>query len=593
MLRRKKAFSVQQITMGLLTLFILFLTFFGTIFSKDHHEFPSERSWKDYVLESLITDLQDQAEHFHNPEDLTYVAHSYEILAKACQQIEKMNSTLTKVIKVHEYVTCSSVILGLGDCGTTLWLEQYMSYHGKVQKQIELGEVPEILMIGETFGSWKHDYTLAQPYNLLERGVVASNPSAYLFQPYYLKNPYANARHVYQANLVSLAKSGAPLLLGVKVLHIETKGNQHDDWQSPNHDLRLVSYVANKKIAIYTNEISICTGLGPPRNVILQKCDSLEEYNLLSKFDESLGFTPLVDGDQYVLTDTQEKNFKKRTIVIYGGGGTAAACYRKAFFGHDRKKSPDTFESQINQNEVLWIARDGFEAAGKGKLATSALKTAKLREESLITELDKVSRKNGRLKLRFRRIQNGNKQIFKIICDQLIYAIGQDSAQLKQLCEEFEAGLLLDINQDGMPICVRTDDNKIHFFGAAAMAIRQKEYMEQTWKWLHQENIGPDVGPGSMSPSRAQVREYVNRLGFPIQTVNVNADSIYLVRKFLEQCEVENKKINLLIADILLARKDSTAGFSKEKLQAFLDKYELNTQLYIIGHCHLVKKRNF
>ncbi len=221
-----------------------------------------------------ITDLQDQAEHFHIPEDLTCVAHSYEVLAKACQQIVKMNSTLTKVIKVHDFVICSKVILGLGDCGTTLWLEKFKSDHQKVQKQIELGNVPEILMIGETFGCWKHDYTLAQPYNLLERGMVTSNPSAYLFQPYYLKNPYANARHVFQANLVSLAQSEAPLLLGVRVFHIERKGCLHDDWQSPNHDLRLIAYIGSKQMAIYTHEI----------NIIIDKINSLKKIKEISCF---------------------------------------------------------------------------------------------------------------------------------------------------------------------------------------------------------------------------------------------------------------------------------------------------------------------
>ncbi|MBP7073874.1 MAG: hypothetical protein KBA81_00630 [Rhabdochlamydiaceae bacterium] len=593
LLRIERRISLHKIKIGLLTFLILFLTLFGALFSEECQDFPSENAWKKYVLESFITDLQDQAEHFHIPEDLTCVAHSYEVLAKACQQIVKMNSTLTKVIKVHDFVICSKVILGLGDCGTTLWLEKFKSDHQKVQKQIELGNVPEILMIGETFGCWKHDYTLAQPYNLLERGMVTSNPSAYLFQPYYLKNPYANARHVFQANLVSLAQSEAPLLLGVRVFHIERKGCLHDDWQSPNHDLRLIAYIGSKQMAIYTHEINICTGLGSPRDTIFQKCNSLAEFNQLSKFDQNLDFTPLVDGDQYVFTNSQEKSSKTRTIVVYGGGGTAAACYRKAFFGHDRKKSPNSFENQKNQNKVFWFARDGFEAAGNGKLATSALETARKREELSIGELNKISQEGGRLKLNFTRMLNGtDSTVSEVICDQLIYAIGQDSMHLKQLCEEFEAELLLDIKQDGMPICVRTDDNKIHFFGAAAMAIRQKEYMAHTWEWLHQENIGPDVGPGSMPPSRAQIREYIAEMGLPIEAVNVNADSIHLIRKFLEQCEIETKKIDLFVTDILLARKDSTAGFSKEKLQAFLDKYELNTQLYIIGHSHLVKKRN-
>jgi hypothetical protein len=584
---RQKNAALRMSSFWLFVLSVLLL-----IFCSIRAAHGNEKAVKSFVLKGLISDLEDQSIHFSNPEDLTRVAQSYELLGKSYEEIRAMNTKLAKIFRDQELIACSHIILGAGDTGTTVWLEKYKPYHGKTQEEIQQGHCPDVLMIGETHGCWSHDYTLAQPYGLLDRGTAFSNPSDYLFQGYYRANPYANARHVYQANLVNLAKTQAPHLAGMKVLRIEKKSSHLEDWESKTHEYRLVVSIPAEEKAVYANEIDVCTGLGPARETIASKCDSLEEFETLSQFDKQKLFTPIVSGDQFMLTDSEEKSSDSRVIVVYGGGGTAAACYRKGFFGHDRQKEFNSFENQNNQNNVLWIAKDGFSAAGGGRLATKALETAKKKSRLFSGELSKIVSSKGRLKLSFTQGRQDAEaaSISEIECDQLVYSIGQENVNLKQACKEFDSELQLDVNQTGMPICVKTSDEKIHFFGTAAMAIRQMDYMSSTWNWLHKENIGPDVGPGSMPPSRAQIKGYISTLGIPVECVNVNMDSIHLVQKLLEYSGIEEEKASFFIEDVLQARKESTAGFTTWRLQGLLDKHHLNDKVHVLGLSHLVRK---
>lgn len=559
---------------------------------------PSFKNWKNFVLQGFISDLENQPTDLFKLGDLAHVAQSYEQFGQACEEIKAINAHLAKIYRDQEFAVCSHVILGAGDTGTTVWLGKYKPFHGKIHEKLNAGQLPDVLMIGETLGSWRHDYTLAQPYSLLERVCNASSPSDYLFQQYHSKNPYANARHVFQANLVNLAKTEAPHLANIRVVRIERKSDHLDDWQSLDHDYRIVTRTLPEEKFIYSSEIDICSGLGPAREAISEKCTSDAEFEVLTQFNDQKAFTPIIDGDHFILTGSEEICPESRTIVVYGGGGTAAACYRKGYFGHDRQKDFNSFENQPNKNKVIWIAKEGFDAAGGGRLATKALETAKKRNELFIAELDEISccSESGKLKLCFapavKAAELGSEgSISEIECDQLVYAIGQDAIDIKQICKEFDSDLQLEVNQDGMPLSVKTKDEKVHFFGAAAMAMRQRDYMSNTWGWLHQENIGPDVGPGSMPPSRAQIKKHISELGIDIECVNVNMDSSYLIHTFLVQSGIEKEKVVLFIDDILQARKDSTAGFTAVKLQALLDKYDINGNVRILGLSHLVKKK--
>lgn len=121
-------------------------------------------------------------------------------------------------------------------------------------------------MIAENSGNWRHDYTLAQPHNILERAPSPANPSDYVSTPYYHSNPYANGRHVYQANQVILAETKAPLMHAV-VQRIEKQQHHLFDWES-KHPYRLIIKTKRGTQKIYSKEIDICTGLGPAKSIV-------------------------------------------------------------------------------------------------------------------------------------------------------------------------------------------------------------------------------------------------------------------------------------------------------------------------------------
>lgn len=545
---------------------------------------------------ALALGLPEEAPAPIEGDDLSRVTQNYDRFATSRAKIKKTNQGIATLLEGRGFVECPHIILGSGDTGTSIWLDKYKRHHGQTHKKLTRGEVPDVLMIGESFGSWKQDYSLAQPYSLLERGSERWNPSDYVTREHYASNPRVNARHAYQANVANLAKTDAPLL-ETKVLRIEKKGNHLADWRSRDYAYRLIIATPHGQKAIYTNEVDICTGLGPAKNGLTGPVMPQNEFERLNRFDPKKKCTPIVDGNQFILTDAEEHSPTGKTVVVYGGGGTAAACYRKAFFGHDVRTEDLEFRDESRKNRTLWIGRDGFAAAGSGKLATSALTGAGRRHELRTAELRAVREdaETGKLHLSFMPSSKGDKEIvppslFEIECDQLVYSMGQEDSELRRLTREFDAELALDTDVTGIPFGVKTPDARIHFFGAAAQAIKPKEYTAATWKWLHEENIGPDVGPGSMPPSRSQIKHHLSKLGIHTTSINVNMDTRYLIRAFLLQAGVPSDRIAPFIADILEARKIGPGGFSHEALQGLLDKHRLNDLLQIRGHGHLVKK---
>ncbi|WP_131794681.1 hypothetical protein [Fluoribacter gormanii] len=528
-------------------------------------------------------------------DDLTKVTKGYDRLEMAQEKVQQISGSILQVLTHKEFAVVPQIIIGSGDTGTTLWLEQYKEYHGTSQAQLAQGELPPILIIGADPGNWKHDYTLAQPHSILERTECKENPSIYLPTDYYQKNPHANGRHVYQANQVNLGFTEAPLLRAT-VLRVEKRSNHLGDWESPDQEYRLVVKIPNGAKNIYANELKICTGLGPARNIISGSLLSSAEFACLNKLDLKKGFTPIVDGNQFILTDTEEHAKAPRKIVIYGGGGTAAACYRKGFFGHDKRTEDMEFDETNQQNSVIWIARQ-FDKAGTGKLATTALSSAQSRGELMHAELIKIEpQKNGKLLLLFitdRSIATTAKKKTKALsieCDQLIYSVGQDDNLMRGICKEIEDDLSLVYDKNNMVLNVCSPDKKVIFFGAAAMAVREKEYMNATWKWLQSENIGGDVGPGSMPPSRAQIKCYNFLRGLNPNSINANMDSHYLITKYLEKAGVEEKVAASFVEELLNARKASTCGASHSMIQALLTKHKLDQIIEIKGHGHLALK---
>ncbi|WP_454783705.1 hypothetical protein [Legionella sp. WA2024007413] len=525
-------------------------------------------------------------------DDLTKVTKGYDRLEMAQENVQQISNEILRVLTNKEFAVVPQIIIGSGDTGTTLWLEQYKAHHGTSQTLLAKGDLPPVLMIGEDSGSWRHNYTLAQPYSILERTTCKENPSIYLSTEYYRKNPHANGRHVYQANQVNLGFTEAPLLRAF-VSKIEKRSNHLNDWQSSDHEYRVIVETPNGTKNIYANELNICTGLGPARNIISGSLLSSDEFNHLNKFDSKKGFTPIVDGNQFILTDTEERVKAPRKLVIYGGGGTAAACYRKGFFGHDKRTENMEFNKTNQQNSVIWIAKQ-FDKAGTGKLATTALGTAKSRGDLIQAELIKIEQQiNGSLLLTFTTESSAAQKktkAFTIECDQLIYSVGQDDNRMRNICKEIEADVSLVYDKNNMVLHVCSADKKVFFFGAAAMAVREKEYMDATWKWLKSENIGGDVGPGSMPPSRAQIKSYNFWRGLDPNSINANMDSQYLIIKYLEKSGVEPKVAACFVEDLLEARKTSTCGASHSMILALLKKHQLDEIIEIKGHGHLALK---
>ena len=527
-------------------------------------------------------------------EDLTKVTKSCDRFSGVAAKKTITSNAIAAIMQQAEFVVCLHVVLGAGDTATTLWLEKYKSFHYAAEKQLSQQQLPGVLMIADGSGSWKHNYTLAQRHSSLERTTSIANPSDYLSNAYYLQNPHANGRHVYQANEISLVKTQAPLL-NATVVKIEKKTNHAADWQSANNDYRLIIKTAQGVKPAYTNDLSICTGLGPAKNAIAGTLISHAQFTQLSQFDSEKKFTPIVDGNQFILTNSEEQCATHRTIVIYGGGGTAAACYRKGFFGHDVHTEGRAFLDENKKNSVIWVAKQ-FDKAGTGTLAITALGSAKHRKELHTAELVKIeSQTNGKLSLTFKKINAASAptatDLFKIECDQLVYSIGQNDNGMRKVCEEIDADLSLNHDSTGMVLNVATKDKKVTFFGAAAMAVRETAYLASTWKWLHEQNIGGDVGPGSMPPSRAQIKRYTSLQGIAPDSINANMDSNHLIVDYLRHAGVDASIASSFTAALLTARKHSTSGCTHQMLKNLLVAHGLDKILIIQGLGHFVMKK--
>jgi len=532
-------------------------------------------------------------------DDFMRVTQAYEDLEMSRRKLQKTSERLISFFEDRDHISCPNVILGCGDTGTTIWLEKYKRHHDQTQSFLRVGRVPFTLMIGENFGSWGHNYTLAQPHSLLERCGTKSNPSDYMSEGYYRTNPYTNSRHIMQANMSNLANTDAPVLLDIHVDHIEKRSNHRGDWKEKKCKYRLVLSTPYGKKMLYTNKMDISTGLGPPKNAIggaknklNEEVISQREFERLNRFDSDKNFTPIIDGNQFVLMFIDQLTKHPRVIVIYGGGGTAAACWRIAFHDHDMRTEGSTYDESRRVNDPKWISARGFEAAGSGKLVNQVFEASKKRNSLLVMELMSIKEdpRTGKLKLLFQ--PPGDKEPVEIECDQLVYSIGQDNTDLMQMTQEIDSDVSLVTDKTGMPVCVTNPDRSIHFFGAGAMAMRGKEYGAQTWKWLDSEQIGRDVGPGSMPPTRAQIRGYLASQGKRMKNVNVNMDNQENIKKFLARAGVPSEKIRDIIKDILLYRNDSPCGMSKEKLHMLLEKHEIEGLFRIKGHSYLVPKKS-
>lgn len=550
----------------------------------------------DHVINLKKTDIYYFAKSLNTSEqrpifdarsdELSEITKNYDSLVSARRKIFRTSDSIYDLLEDRNHVVVPSMILGVGDTATTIWLEKYGDHHQKTTAALQNGNFPEVLLIGENFGSWKHDYTLAQPHSLLERIQAIANPQDFTSQESYVRNSCVNARHLYQANLINLAGTDAPILLGYKVVRIEKRENHEQDWLENLSRYRMIILTPKGEKAIYTDSIDICTGLGPSKIPFTEDIISKEDLKSLSHFSQTKGFTPIVDGNQFILSDSEEHG-PPRSILIYGGGGTAAAVFRKAFFNTDIGTEHRPFDISQRQNSVFWCARAGFDTTGNGKLASSAMNAVK-QSRSVLTDLTLARIEHpdqtGRLTLTFNFHKNSSQFVIK--CDQLIYSTGQTNFDLLSLCQEILPDCSL--HEDILPTCIRTENRSVHFFGAASMAVAPDQFIPKTWKWLKRENIGEDVGPGSMPPSRAQIKKYLTSEGLPVESVNVNIDSTSLIRKLLRSAGVSPNRSSSFIQELLNKRGDGPSGCSHQTLQKLVERYNLDAFVEIRGHSHLV-----
>ena len=521
-------------------------------------------------------------------EDLSKVTQSYDELAQSLRLNKATSNAITRVLKSKEYSVCDSIILGAGDTGISLWLDKYKAQHGATHKSLAQKKLPDVLMISDEFGSWRSDYTLAQTQSSLERSNADKNPSDFMSTEFYQKNPQANARHVFQANQICLGATQAPVVK-TNVLKIEKKEN-HSDWQSDGHPYRLiVQFPQGETKAIYTNNIEVCTGLGAANTAFEEKVMQAAEVKKLYQVDSRLGFSPVVDGNQFVL-DGSETEQQGRSIVIYGGGGTASACYRKCFFGTDVRTYDLSYTTDQQKNEVTWVYKDFI---GTGKMAENALRAAENRNAVFQAELVKVTqRDDGKLSLEFKRNSNTSSPTTQeVVCDRLVYSIGQNDIRARQVCSEVSSGVQVRSDKSGMLLYVSTPDDKIRYFGAAAVAVAKSEFLAQTGEWLTKQNIGGDVGAGSMPPTRAQIKQHLAaHKNVKPENINANMDNSVLIKDFLVDAGIKALDADNFIQDLIVARKHDTSGCTREMLAAMMSKHKLDAVLEIYGHSHLVLK---
>ncbi len=280
---------------------------------------------------------------------------------------------------------------------------------------------------------------------------------------------------------------------------LRVASNMYDTPQIANGQIVLIEdKFINKQV--YANQINVCAGFGEARK--LTEAQLAPSFNYLTKFNPALGYTPIVDGNSFMLTAKEERAVPKN-IIIYGGGGNATACYRKSFFRHDTHLEDRKYkkDNQFAKN-ITWFSRDGFELAGYGNLAKTAISFANQNDQLCCGDLVKVEEApNGKIKLYFKdlagtyerkpitystkmdsehprkTIQDPNDSHKKILvrefeCDQFVYTIGQEGQPVRDVFDEFEKEY--EVFQDdasSMPLGVRTKDSSIQFWGATASVV--------------------------------------------------------------------------------------------------------------------------
>ncbi|MFT4554606.1 MAG: hypothetical protein ACI9S8_003260 [Chlamydiales bacterium] len=538
--------------------------------------------------------------------DIDRIQESYDRLDASRAKVKETSSILTARMKKGGVVSVPRVVIGAGDSATSLWIAKYGQDHK--QDLTRSTEMPDTLFLAKNQGIWGHDYTLAQPHNLLERPGVA-NPHDFTRTSTYKSNNYVNARHLRQSNDLIQGQSNMPILPST-VETVEKKSNHEDDWECSDRNYRIKINLTDEEghRYVYTDSVEICAGLGVGRDIFPGSYISPKAYAELSIFDPEKGFTPICDGNRFMLTSEEEQGEKNRVIINYGGGGNATACYRKANFDQDRGVRDLNTDEPVNT--VHWFSRNGFGDAGYGTKATEAVKHA-AREDNKNSlnygELSKIEKDpdSGKLKVTFtvytpvdpdehqtegtviiRKSLNGEDLIAVVteettICDQFIFSTGQDSTKVRQLTSEL--GELKEKRTSDVVTGVSNDDGAVTFYGASATAVHN--IFPEFRKDIIRNNLCPDAEwPGVMPPSRAQVAYAASHdTGRMATTLNVNTDEIELIKTSLQASGADEWKVTAFVAQILFNRKMSDSGVTPQFLRQIFEPLQFGDAVSIVG----------
>ncbi|QAU23628.1 hypothetical protein EO087_06230 [Dyella sp. M7H15-1] len=340
------------------------------------------------------------------------------------------------------------------------------------------------------------------------------------------------------------------------------------------------------------------------------------DYKRLSTFDQKKGFTPIVDGNAFILSDKECSSLGEgRRIMVWGGGGTAAAATRRGLFLQDTpdiKMTPETY--QHRKNDVIWIARNGFDTLRDGTLAVDAKSTLG-QTGNLWPNCELVAIKslaNGKLQITIDRYRPAETSAdpktvimrkiegVELACirerevvevDQLVYSLGQENRGIEQIFDGIDISAnTIDMVRDkemNVPLYGTLKGHPdIQFHGAALTAgtlgAKSANIMEEV---VTSENIPPDVGPGSMPLAWSTIRaSHFSNSGVYYPSVNASIDYRALIDKHLQSWGITDPAVrSAFLDDIVQHRTDTRGGIPASSINMLLEKHDLKHLLTIDG----------
>jgi hypothetical protein len=576
-------------------------------------------------------------------DNLNRITKSYDRFVESDEILNKTSKDIANILLTNDHGKCSNLILGCGHVGTAAWVEKYPHLHGETQQQLDQEKLPPLVMIGNTYGTFsleKDTHTLTQRHSILEQAGRKSNPSDFTLEETYQQNSFVDGKHLYQSDIINLGKSDAPVLRSAKIVNIEKQENHSADWAEADCSYRVNTEIFNKEKGkieiktIYTEKIDVCTGFGSAVNPIKDEHMDRDLLESLSQYNPEKRFTPIVSANEFTLSkDQMPRNI---VLVSIGAGGVGGNVFAKGTNGGDAPNIRVREFPKKPVNEVIWVARDSYDQAGKGFLTKKVLEYAIENGKLMGGDLRKVSydAKTEKFTVSFavkqtkcngkpvdnKKVENlrflpekqdwttvnadGEEKTVKEVwceleCEEIVYAAGQNPEETYKMSRELEKDLTLaEDSAAGMPIGLKTKDDNIHYFGAAAFQESKKltgnPFDSATKKWLEEGHYPSDTkAPGLYAPTVAAIKSYAKTDTEEITAINVNTDDKGLMRIFFQGIKgLEHYKIHRIIEDILTLRESSETGISHKELQPLLNQYAIDDKVGLDKtHTHLISKQ--